>query len=160
MRFIVRLVYPSNICADRNFRCFCVEVVCPQKAIHRGVTWRSGRQAWCNAGNQGRATIRVGEETNRSLPIGTWISATSPSFASDSARAQETIDPTQADRVYPETVRLREDMTINLKGTQRQPDGTITVGRWYQRYLPAGNTLIPPPSALNGSRPSPGYTHA
>jgi hypothetical protein len=80
-------------------------------------------------------------------------------FTSDSTREQETIDPTQADRVYPETVRLREDMTINLKGTQQEPDGTIMVGRWYQRYLPAGNTLVPPPAALTGNRPAAGYNH-
>lgn len=71
-------------------------------------------------------------------------------FTSDSAREQETIDPTVADRVYPETVRLREDMTIDVKGTQRQPDGTITVGRWYQRYLPAAHH---PPGRRDLDRP-------
>jgi hypothetical protein len=80
-------------------------------------------------------------------------------FASDAQRASEPIDPSLPNTVYPETIRLREDMTINVKGTQQQPDGTIVVGRWYQRYLPAGNVLVPPASALTGSRPSQGYTH-
>ena len=44
--------------------------------------------------------------------------------------------------------------------TQQQPDGTIVVGRWDRRYLPAGNVLAPPASKLTGSRPAPpGYTH-
>jgi hypothetical protein len=80
-------------------------------------------------------------------------------FTSDAQRASEPIDPTLPNTVYPETIRLREDMTINVKGTQQQPDGTIVVGRWYQRYLPAGNGLVPPASALTGSRPAHGYTH-
>ncbi|HEY7144998.1 MAG TPA: hypothetical protein VH637_12195 [Streptosporangiaceae bacterium] len=80
-------------------------------------------------------------------------------FTSDAQRASEPIDPSLADTVYPETIRLREDMTVNVKGTRLQPDGTIVVGRWYQRYLPAGNALVPPASALTGSRPAQGYSH-
>jgi hypothetical protein len=80
-------------------------------------------------------------------------------FSTDAQKQTEPIDPTVADTVYPETIRLREDMTIHVKGTQRQPDGTIVVGRWHQRYLPAGNVLVPSASELNGSRPAASYTH-
>lgn len=58
-----------------------------------------------------------------------------------------------ADSVFPQTVVLRHDMTITLAGTQ----GAVA-GRWFQRYLPAGNAM-PPVSATAGRRPAFGYSH-
>ncbi|HYP12420.1 MAG TPA: hypothetical protein VEQ63_00730, partial [Bryobacteraceae bacterium] len=58
--------------------------------------------------------------------------------------------------VYPETIRLREDMTIHVKGMRRMADGTVSKGRWFQRYLPATNKM--PAVAAAGSRPE-AYTH-
>jgi len=60
-----------------------------------------------------------------------------------------------AESVYPQTIRLREDMTIHLKGTHG-----AKVGHWYQRYLPGFNQLVPFGDQLAPGRPRVGYTHA
>lgn len=45
-------------------------------------------------------------------------------------------------------------MTIVLRGSRAG-----VPGRWFQRYLPADNRLIPAAAALTGSRPSVGFSH-
>ncbi len=81
-------------------------------------------------------------------------------FENDAAAGEERIPPDTPDSAYLQTIRLREDMTIHIKGTRRRTDGTIDVGRWYQRYLPASNQLVPPADELApGVRPSPPYLH-
>ena len=45
--------------------------------------------------------------------------------------------------VYPQTIRLRDDMTICLQGRGPGKVGN-EAGRWYQRYLPSTNVLFPP----------------
>lgn len=45
----------------------------------------------------------------------------------------------------PETVRIREDMTIYLKGNNE----ASVCGYWYQKYLPADNTVVPDSGHLN-----------
>jgi hypothetical protein len=45
-------------------------------------------------------------------------------------------------------------MTIVLRGSRAG-----VPGRWFQRYLPADNRLIPAANALTGSRPSVGFSH-
>jgi hypothetical protein len=71
----------------------------------------------------------------------------------------ETITVTPQEKVYPQTIRLRADMTIHVKGV-RQVGGQWMVGHWYQRYLPADNNPVPPAhQLLAGQRPSPGYEH-
>ena len=63
--------------------------------------------------------------------------------------------------VYPQTIRLREDMTVCLKGRGTGSDGRTVVGCWYQRYLPATNQLVPLASELvAGQRPTQRYDHA
>src|SRR5690606_6084422 len=44
--------------------------------------------------------------------------------------------PDVANRVYPQTIRLREDMTMHLKGARLGTDGLVVKGRFVQRYLP------------------------
>jgi hypothetical protein len=92
-----------------------------------------------------------------------WRSLPAPAayFASDAAAGAEQIPTTGGACVYPETVRLREDMTIHLKGRRLRADNTAEVGRWYQRYLPASNAPVPPAEELvPAARPPRGYTHA
>ena len=61
--------------------------------------------------------------------------------------------------VYPQTIRLREDMTIHIKGAGNV-NGKVVAGRWYQRYLPADNAHVPSKRQLvAGKMPSIGYTH-
>ena len=73
---------------------------------------------------------------------------------SGAARDDEPIGTDVADSAYPQTLGLRGDMTIVLKGTS---NGQL--GRWYQRYLPASNTLYPAVSAATGPLPGAGFTH-
>ena len=66
---------------------------------------------------------------------------------------------TDIERVYPQTIRLREDMTIHLKGAGNV-NGTTVAGRWYQRYLPVDNAHVPAKEELQpGAMPVRGYTH-
>ena len=65
----------------------------------------------------------------------------------------------------PETLNLREDTTIVLRGTQelgRKPKPVP--GRWFQRYLPADGQEEPSVATREGepagSKPGSGYTHA
>ena len=45
--------------------------------------------------------------------------------------------------VFPQTIRLREDLTIHLRGAAPGADGQLERGRWRQRYLPASLKLTP-----------------
>jgi hypothetical protein len=58
----------------------------------------------------------------------------------------------------PQTIGLRDDMTIHVKGTFGGQGG-----RWFQRYLPADNRHVPlfPPLALGDTpqKPASGYNH-
>lgn len=72
----------------------------------------------------------------------------------------EPIADSGGDSVYPQTLRLREDMTLHLKGTRRRPGGQgAEKGRWYQRYLPSSNRLLPATKLTPGVLPKAGYSH-
>jgi hypothetical protein len=89
----------------------------------------------------------------RSLPPGAVVRRLSDSAV---LTGDETIPPGSGNTVYPQTIRLRDDMTVYMKGTR---DGVA--GRWFQRYLPASNELVPPPAQLvPGRQPAVGYQHA
>jgi len=59
----------------------------------------------------------------------------------------EQIPPGPDACVYPQTLRLRDDMTICLQGRGPGKVGN-EAGRWYQRYLPSTNVLTPPLGAI------------
>jgi hypothetical protein len=50
--------------------------------------------------------------------------------------------------VYPQTLRLREDMTVCVRGRGPGRQGAVEVGWWYQRHLPSTNTVLPPGAQL------------
>ena len=76
-------------------------------------------------------------------------------FTDDAAAAAETVPVgLPGDTVFPQTLRLREDMTLVLRGTCQG-----VIGRWYQRYLPSDDAPVPPPGELTGTRPAKGYEH-
>jgi hypothetical protein len=93
-----------------------------------------------------------------------------PTFLSESdvQAGTETVDSTKSNLVYPQTIRLREDMTCHVKGTKdlRGPDTGFRPGRWFQKYLPADCLPVPlntalaaPTSGQPGSKPASGYNH-
>jgi hypothetical protein len=72
----------------------------------------------------------------------------------------EQVPPGPDECVFPQTIRLREDMTICIKGRGPGADGGVVVGTWLQRYLPADNRPVPPPGELiAGQAPPRGYEH-
>jgi hypothetical protein len=75
-------------------------------------------------------------------------------FANDEARAAEAIvlDPRSPTTVWPETLRLREDMTLHLGGTA-EVLGKVTLGRWFQPCLPADDRDVPEPAPEQGLTP-------
>ena len=78
------------------------------------------------------------------------------------ARGDEVITAASVETSYPQTIRLREDMTLHVKGTGRGSDGSMVIGRWHQRYLPANNRLVPSvydARYIEGQRPPVPYEH-
>ena len=65
------------------------------------------------------------------------------------------IDETQPESAWPQTVCIRPDTTIHVKGTHRV-DGQIVKGRWFQKYLPADCTH--PPLFTNNEALPPRFT--
>jgi hypothetical protein len=61
--------------------------------------------------------------------------------------------------IDPQTVRLREDMTICIEGTIITTGNRIIRGFWMQRYLPCTNQHVPHANRLNSQKPGSGYTH-
>lgn len=69
------------------------------------------------------------------------------------------IDEKSPNSVYPQTIALREDMTIYIMGT-KEIGGEVKKGYWYQKYLPADNLEVPDEVDRNESgRPATGYCH-
>jgi len=71
-------------------------------------------------------------------------------------------DPAALGSICPQTLRLREDMTLAIKGVARV-NGAWTPGRWTQKYLPADNRPVPEFLNVDIPRASPkplrGYDH-
>ena len=71
----------------------------------------------------------------------------------------EEIDNEQVDSIYPQTIGLREDMTIYVKGT-KLINQILVKGRWVQKYLPSDNQEIPAIAEVRkGEKPINGYDH-
>lgn len=83
-----------------------------------------------------------------------------------SGRERIEIDADRSDRVSPQTLRLREDTTLHVKGTGAGEDGDTRIGRWFQKYLPADAQPVPaldrlaaPPAGQPPQKPGAGYEH-
>jgi len=66
--------------------------------------------------------------------------------------------------IYPQTLRIREDMTIHLRGTMLV-NNSLLKGRWVQKYLPADDQEVPSEDTLQNNasqkeREAASYTHA
>jgi len=66
-------------------------------------------------------------------------------FPADKPDSQinEVIETNQPSCFYPQTLRLRGDMTIHMKGTGNGARAPYPLGRWCQKYLPPSNALDP-----------------
>lgn len=104
------------------------------------------------------------DRTWRWRPLPTTAAVRYFSPAAESA-GTEPVEQSSGDTVYPQTIRLREDTTLHAKGTRARPGAQrADVGRWYQRYLPSSNKLVPQEKGLvphdPPQRPEPGFNHA
>lgn len=62
--------------------------------------------------------------------------------------------------LYANTLGLREDATLHLRGFKRAGGGRIVEGRWVQKYLPADLRHVPERFELApGARPARGFDH-
>lgn len=63
--------------------------------------------------------------------------------------------------VYPNTVGIREDATLHVRGFKRSIDGrSLIEGRWFQKYLPADCRHVPRRHELpNNQKPAVGFSH-
>ena len=57
------------------------------------------------------------------------------------------------------TLDLRDDTTLHVRGSKRSAGGALRPGRWVQRYLPADCRHVPRPHQLTGGRPVQGFGH-
>ncbi len=71
--------------------------------------------------------------------------------------AGQNIEPDTAapNTAYLNTIELREDMILSIKGTAIV-EGKVRVGRWYQRYLSASLQMV---GKARGDKPREGYQH-
>jgi hypothetical protein len=65
-----------------------------------------------------------------------------------------------ADRyVTVNTLDLRDDLTLHVRGAKRLSDKQLHAGRWVQSYLPADTRHVPRPHQLTGGRSPRGFEH-
>jgi hypothetical protein len=83
----------------------------------------------------------------RDFPPGITVSPEDSKVTDDTIPANSSNDS-----VYPQTIRLRDDMTLHVKG-YGQAGGNRVLGHWYQRYLPADNKPFPVALPLNQMPP-------
>ncbi len=84
------------------------------------------------------------------------LPAKARNFPDDAAEAAETINPTSpVDVCYPQTIELREDMTINIKGSPTcPPTAGWSAGGRSVTYPPATSTCRPRPPSSAACLPS------
>lgn len=63
------------------------------------------------------------------------------------------------DEVFANTLALREDLTLHLRGVITLSTGTRVAGRWFQRVLPSNLEPVPRALDLTSGKPSTGYSH-
>ncbi len=91
----------------------------------------------------------------RRFPLAAVTSAPDPVVGSETA-----LPPAGGEQIYQNTMGIREDGTIHVRGWGRVDPGQAPVeGRWFQKYLPSSCQHTPMAHELTGGKPARGFDH-
>ena len=79
----------------------------------------------------------------------------------DIAGGNDRLQTPRRECVYLNTLGIREDATLHVRGFKRSLDGRgLTEGRWFQKYLPVDGRYVPQKHDLiPGKKPAQGFDH-